>query len=110
MMNNLAAAAKAIGLAIIPVEARTPAEIDTALSHLSSEHVDAFMLISDSLFNSYRVRIGELAMRAAIWPGLPCLSVHRRWQATKCPSALGFSLGTSFRQSGNFAIGHLVWK
>jgi putative ABC transport system substrate-binding protein len=63
MMNKFVAAAKAIGLAVVSVEARTPADIDNALSHLSSEHVGAFMLVSDSLFNSYRVRIGELALR-----------------------------------------------
>jgi putative tryptophan/tyrosine transport system substrate-binding protein len=63
MMNKLAAAAKAIDLAVVSVEARTLAEIDDALRRLASERVGAFMLVSDSLFNSYRTRIGELALR-----------------------------------------------
>ena len=63
MMNKLAAAANAIDLAVVSVEARTPAEIDNAFSRLAGEGVGAFMLISDSLFNSYRARIGELALR-----------------------------------------------
>jgi hypothetical protein len=36
--------------------------------------------------------------------------LHRKWQATQCPSALCLSGGVWLLHNGNCAIGHLVWK
>jgi putative ABC transport system substrate-binding protein len=75
MMNSIEGAAKDLDLVVVPVEARTPAEIETAFSTLSRERVGAFILISDSLFNSHRRLLGELALRQR----LPSMFAQREY-------------------------------
>ena len=60
-MKNVHAAAKVSDIIIVTADARTPEEFSGAFEHFTRERVQAFMVISDILFNLYRRRLVDLA-------------------------------------------------
>jgi putative tryptophan/tyrosine transport system substrate-binding protein len=62
ILRNARTAAEAVRIDVIPVEAQTPEEIETAFSALSNDRAQALMITSDGFFNSQRERIVTLAV------------------------------------------------
>jgi putative ABC transport system substrate-binding protein len=60
-MKNVRAAARTSEITIVTADARTPEEFSGAFEHFARERVQAFMVISDILFNLYRRRLVDLA-------------------------------------------------
>ena len=54
-------AAKKMGMTVIQLHARTPAEIDAAFAEVAKEQSDALIILSDPFLASQRERIGSLA-------------------------------------------------
>ncbi len=65
-LQNVQAAARAIGLRVHILKASTAGEIDTAFAEVARERPDAFMTINDPLFSSRRTQIVLLAARHAV--------------------------------------------
>jgi putative ABC transport system substrate-binding protein len=63
ILRNLQAAAQRSRVAILPTEARTPKEIETAFSVMTREHAGAVIALSDPLFTQQRHQIAEQATR-----------------------------------------------
>jgi putative ABC transport system substrate-binding protein len=63
MMKETEAAARALGLALQPVSARRPDEIDSAFAAMSRARADGLIVMSDPLFISQRLRIAELVTK-----------------------------------------------
>lgn len=61
MMVTTKAAARALGLALHPVSARRPDEIDGAFAAMARARADGLVVFSDPLFVSARTRIADLA-------------------------------------------------
>jgi len=61
MMKETEAAARALGLALSPVSARRPDEIDGAFAAMSRARADGLIVMPDPVFGSVRVRIADLA-------------------------------------------------
>jgi putative ABC transport system substrate-binding protein len=61
VMKNVHAAARTSEITIVTADARTPEEFSGAFEHFARERVQAFMVISDILFNLYRRRLVDLA-------------------------------------------------
>jgi len=98
VLRSTAAAARSIGIASFPVEARNEAEIDLAFAKISSEGVQAIKIIPDALFFSRRARIADLSLQHR----LPSISGQR-----ECAEAGGFmsygeSLTDFFRRAASF--------
>jgi len=56
-------AARAFGLQVQSIEARSPDQLDAAFAAMTSEHASALLVVSDSLFYGQRRRIVALAAR-----------------------------------------------
>jgi putative ABC transport system substrate-binding protein len=98
ILRSTTAAARGIGIACFPVEARNDAEIDLAFAKISAARAQAIKIIPDSLFFSRRARIADLALQH----GLPSISGQR-----ECAEAGGFmsygeSLTDFFRRAATF--------
>jgi putative ABC transport system substrate-binding protein len=61
VMKHVHAAARTSDITIVSADARTPEEFNGAFEHFARERVQAFMVISDILFNLYRRRLVDLA-------------------------------------------------
>jgi putative ABC transport system substrate-binding protein len=73
LLETFQAAAKAAGLQIRPLYARTEAEVEAAVVQAKKERVQAFIWAQDSFFIRQREQIAALTLRA----GLPSLSGHQ---------------------------------
>jgi ABC-type uncharacterized transport system substrate-binding protein len=62
MLKSAQDAAKKVGLGIVPMEARSPLEIENAIAALAKERVRAAMFPGDAVFFGQRQRIAELAL------------------------------------------------
>jgi putative ABC transport system substrate-binding protein len=67
------AAALTVGMQLLPVEARTLDDFESAFATLLKEHAEALMLVPGGVFNPQRRRLADLALRAR----LPTISYER---------------------------------
>src|SRR5262249_40435718 len=63
VLTNARNAAQQAGFIVVPVEAASLQEIESAFARLANERVEAIMTISDALFFSNRQRVAQLALR-----------------------------------------------
>ena len=59
-------AARSLGVQLQLLEARGPNEFDGAFAAMAKERVGALLVLSDSMFNSHRTRIADLAARSRL--------------------------------------------
>lgn len=62
-LDNIRAAAKGAGVTIVPLDVRSPQEIEKAFSSMIRESAAAVIVTSDAFLNSQSRRIAELAAR-----------------------------------------------
>ena len=62
----LASAQEGLGLDLVSMEARTPAEIENFFAVLRDLNAGALMVSSDAFFHSQSRRIGELAFQQQV--------------------------------------------
>ena len=65
-LRGAEAAAVALGVRLLPVEARGPAEIDRAFVAMARERVRALLVVLDAIFIERRERIAELAAKSRL--------------------------------------------
>jgi len=63
ILKNLQAAAQRIGVNVLPINARTPKEIEHGFESMKREHADAVFILGDSFFIGQRTQISRLAAR-----------------------------------------------
>jgi ABC transporter substrate binding protein len=71
VLKNVRAAAKEVGLVLVPVEMRSPQEVPSAFATMTRERVGAVMVMSDALTVMQRDRIAELALKSRLPTILP---------------------------------------
>jgi len=59
-------AARSLGVQLQLLEARGPNEFDGAFAAMAKERVGALLVLSDSIFNSHRTRLADLAARSRL--------------------------------------------
>jgi putative ABC transport system substrate-binding protein len=72
-LKNIKIAAQRINMSILPLEVRTPTEIDNAFVAMAREKAEAVVVSADLLFVSQQTHVAELAMRYR----LPSISGRR---------------------------------
>jgi putative ABC transport system substrate-binding protein len=97
--NALQAAARALGLKLIPVQARSEADLAPAFMHLMNSRADGLVIVSDPLMFDRRARIAALVAQHA----LPAIYPVRDFPAAGGLVSYGSSLTEAFRQHGIFA-------
>lgn len=65
-LKNLEVAARGLGVTVVPVNARTPDEIERGFARMKQENTDAVVILADSFFIGQRRQITNLAARGRL--------------------------------------------
>ncbi|HEY7242915.1 MAG TPA: ABC transporter substrate-binding protein [Xanthobacteraceae bacterium] len=98
VLRSAAASAHQAGLTLVPVEARTPHELQTGFSELIKERAGAVIVIADAFFNSQRQRLVELALEER----LPTMFPQREYAVAGGLMSYGENLFEFYRRTANF--------
>jgi putative tryptophan/tyrosine transport system substrate-binding protein len=102
-VKDVQAATPALGLQIQIFNASTSREIDTALTNLVREQIDALFVGPDPFFNSRRVHLAVLAARLAI----PATYAGRDYAEAGGLMSYGSNLADTYRQIGAY-VGRIL--
>ena len=97
-MTSTEEAARALGLRLVPVEARGPDALEQAFAIMVRKQIQAFVLLADSVLFNYRGQIAEMALRNR----LPAASDLREFGEAGFLLAYGIDLRDLFRRSAVF--------
>jgi putative ABC transport system substrate-binding protein len=95
-ITDLQAAARALGLELVPVNARTDSDLEPAFAAFSQQRVGAVLVGNGYFFNRYREQLAALAGRHA----LPAIFPYRDYVLAGGLMSYGISLGFPFHQVG----------
>jgi putative tryptophan/tyrosine transport system substrate-binding protein len=98
VMKNIQAAAKASGIGLVIADARTPEEFSGAFEHFKRERTQAFMVISDVLFNLHRRQLVDLSTANR----LPSMFSVREYVEAGGLMSYGQSFHDFFRRSARY--------
>jgi putative tryptophan/tyrosine transport system substrate-binding protein len=98
VLKSAQASAQKAGLSIMPIEARSPDEIENAFVMLEKENVRAIVVTGDALFFAQRSRIAELALRGR----LPSIFPQREYVMSGGLMSYGEELSEFFRRAAFF--------
>jgi len=97
VITDLQAAARTLGLQLVPVKARTDSDLETAFATFSQQHVGAVLVINSNAFFAPRMeQLAALAARHA----LPTIFPYREFALAGGLMSYGSSLGYEYRQAG----------
>ena len=65
-LDDLKAAAPALGITVLPLQVRTADDIDPAFATIRKERAGALMLLGDALFTTHMKRIADLAIEQRV--------------------------------------------
>ncbi len=97
-LKNVRAAAQRAGIKIVPVEARTPQEIENAFSVMARENAGAVIVASDSLFFQLQRQIAQLAAKNR----LPSISTRRDYVEAGLLMSYGQHVEDNFRRAATY--------
>jgi putative ABC transport system substrate-binding protein len=97
-MTSTEEAARALGLRLVPVEARGPDALEQAFAIMVKEQIQAFVLLADAVLFNYRGQIAEMALRNR----LPAVSDLREFGEAGFLLAYGIDLRDLSRWSAVF--------
>src|SRR5258708_35445886 len=90
--------ARALGLTLVPVEARGPDALEQAFAILERERAQAFVMQGDSVLFNYRGQIAEMALRNR----LPAASIQRELAEAGFLLTYGADIPDLYRRSAAF--------
>jgi putative ABC transport system substrate-binding protein len=98
ILKSVQAAARKTGVKVLPMEARTPQEIETAFSTMVREKAGAVIVVGGGVFNQHEEKIAELAAKKR----LP--SISSRVEYAKVGGLMGYgdNRTESFRRVAAF--------
>jgi putative ABC transport system substrate-binding protein len=91
-------AAQTLRIELVPVEARTPGEIEGAFDAMAHQHADALIVIGDALFTSEMSRIVDLATSRK----LPAINPLREFVALGGLMSYGADLKDRWRRAASY--------
>ena len=103
VMKNVHASAKASNITIVTVDARSAEDFSGAFEHFERERVQAFMVISDILFNLHRRRLLDLTTASR----LPSMFSVREYVEAGGLMSYGESFRDFYRRSATY-VGKLM--
>ncbi|HEY3640424.1 MAG TPA: ABC transporter substrate-binding protein [Xanthobacteraceae bacterium] len=98
ILERTQAAAQTAGLALVPVSARVPQDIDEAFQVLAREHVGALKVSSDRFFLTQQQQLADLALKYR----LPSIFAERTYVEAGGLMSLGESLKDFYRHAASF--------
>ena len=98
-LANLQSDAQKIKVSIVPVAARTPAEIEAAFAAMRRENAGGAILNTDAIFNGHIGQIAQLALKHR----LPSICGLRDYVDAGCLMSYGASFRDAFHRSAYYA-------
>jgi putative tryptophan/tyrosine transport system substrate-binding protein len=98
VLNSTQAAARKAGLALVPVDAQSPEEIEAAFAALARERIEAVMIAADGFFFTRHQRLAELALKS----GLPSIFPEPEYAEAGGLMSYGESLKDFYRHAASF--------
>ena len=98
MLEKIRIAAQTLSLDVIPVEARSPEEIERAVAVMTKNRVDGVIVQADSFFLGQRQQIAQLTIKYR----LPSISPFREQTAAGGLISYGQDLADHYRRSATF--------
>ncbi len=98
ILEGLQAAAKTLGVKLLPLEAATLAEIDTAFAVMAKAQVRALIVSPDPLFSQNSARLAELAAKQR----LPAIAADRGYAQAGLLLSYGPSYADSFHRGAYY--------
>ena len=98
MLKNVQAAAQKANVKVLPVEARTPQEIETAFSVMTKENAGAIIVARDALLNQQAPQIVQLATKHR----LPLVASIREYVDAGGLMSYGPSITDGYRRAATY--------
>ena len=98
ILKSVQAAAQTVGIQILPVEARSPEEIERAFPRMTREGAGAVIIAADALFLAQSRRIAELALNH----GLPSISQHPNYAEVGGLMSYGQNTLEGYRRAASY--------
>ena len=98
VLKNIQAAAQKVGVKVLPVQARTPQEIENAFSTMTRENAGAVIVAADALFIQQVRQIAELTAKNR----LPAISVNREFAEAGGLMTYGPNPTDQFRRAATY--------
>ena len=98
VLKSARAATRQAGLALLPVGAHTPAELEIALTALQQERADALIVIADAFLMSQRRQLVALTLQAR----MPTMFASREYAQEGGLMSYGESLFEFYRRSAGY--------
>jgi putative ABC transport system substrate-binding protein len=98
ILKSTQEAAQKAGLSLVPMQARNPQEVESALAEFAKEGVPAVMFAADAVFFGQRQRIAELALHYR----LPTMFSAREYTAAGGMMSYGENLADFFRRAASY--------
>ena len=92
------AAGQKLGVRVLPVEARTPQEIDSAFAAMRQQNAGAVIVLLQPLFQQQRTQIAELAAKHR----LPSMTADQIYAGAGCLMSYGTNLAGLFRHVATY--------
>ena len=97
-LEGVQTAGQKLGIRILPVEARTPQEIENAFSLMRQQNAGAVIVLLQPLFQQQRTQIAELSAKDR----LPCMTADRIYAEAGCLMSYGTNLAGFFRYAATY--------
>lgn len=98
ILKNVEAAARKVGVTILPVEARTAQEIEDGFSMMSRKNAGAVIVEPAGLFNVQRRQISDLAMKKR----LPSIHLYREYTVAGGLMSYGPNVADQYRRAASY--------
>ena len=98
ILKSIHAAAQRAGLKVLPVNARTPEEVERGFALLAGEHAEAAIVLVDSFFIGQRRQIVDLAAKHRV----PTLHSYREDVVAGALMSYGQNLADFYRRAANY--------
>jgi len=98
ILKNVQSAAQRSGVKVLPVEARTPQEIENAFSLMTKEKAGAVIVAGDGFLNQQQRQISELAAKHR----LPSISVRKEYVEAGGLISYGQNQAEGFRRAATY--------
>jgi putative ABC transport system substrate-binding protein len=98
LLQIVQAAGQKAGVQLVPMKINGPADIANALSTQTGERIGGLIVLSDSFFSTYRVRIAQAALKGR----MPTIFTQREYVDVGGLMSYGESLADFFRRSASY--------
>src|SRR5262245_50842369 len=98
MLSNITAAAGALGVRLLVLDAREPDEFDAAFAAMTKDRVSALFIFGDPMFSVHRKRLAELAAQRR----LPTMYTNRLHVDAGGLMSYGPSFGDLWRRAASY--------